>query len=104
MNNKNEQKRRIRGLNSDLNQNFNIRKMKNMIALEKYYELLEADKRTAGNPVSETDEYASTDKVETREQSVDKSDFSKLNEFVGAGSVWIFLILVVSYFLTSYFQ
>ncbi len=109
MTNKHKQKRRIAGLNSDLNQNFNIGKMKNMIALEKYYKNLEIGRKNVISPVPEiekntstdniaiqnqiktvsnkTDEYASTDKFETLERMFSWSNFSELIQFLGAGTL-----------------
>ncbi len=63
MTNKHKQKRKIRGLNSDLNQSFNIGKMKNMIALEKYYKNLEINKKAVISPVPETDKNTSTENI-----------------------------------------
>jgi hypothetical protein len=123
MTNKHKQKRKIRGLNSDLNQNFNIGKMKNMIALEKYYKNLEINKKAVISPVPETekntstdniaiqnqiktvsnktDEYASTDKPVTLERMVSWSNFSELIQFLGAGYAWVFLIVTISSFLSG---
>ncbi len=71
MTNKHKQKRRIRGLNSDLNQNFNIGKMKNMIALEKYYKNLETSRKNAISPVPETDKNTSTENTSTENMPTD---------------------------------
>ncbi len=65
MTNKHKQKRKIRGLNGDLNQNFNIGKMKNMIALEKYYKNLETSRKNAISPVPETEKNKSTENTST---------------------------------------
>lgn len=71
MTNKHKQKRKIRGLNSDLNQNFNIGKMKNMIALEKYYKNLEINKKAVISPVPETDKNTSTENIPADNASAD---------------------------------
>ncbi len=73
MTNKHKQKRKIRGLNSDLNQNFNIGKMKNMIALEKYYKNLETSRKNAISPVPETDKNTSTENTSTKNIPADNT-------------------------------